>query len=69
MVALSHAFEGQSLMGVMYKIVEGNLPEWPAPYSEDLHGVFQRSAFSLNVIILSGVSPGWECQTDEELDN
>ena len=40
MVALKHAFEGQSLMGVMYKIVESNLPEWPKGYSEDLEDVF-----------------------------
>ena len=29
-------------MGVMYKIVEGNLPEWPATYSQDLKEVFEK---------------------------
>ena len=42
LVTLKHAFEGQSLMGVMYKIVEGDLPNWPEAYSKDLHHVFQR---------------------------
>ena len=42
LVTLKHAFEGQSLMGVMYKIVEGDLPSWPEAYSKDLHRVFQR---------------------------
>lgn len=34
--ALHHAFEGQSLMGVMYKIVEGNIPEIPKKYGNDI---------------------------------
>ena len=38
--SLKHAFEGQSLMGVMYKIVEGSLPEWNKKYSADLKDVF-----------------------------
>ena len=42
MCALKHAFEGQSLMGVMYKIVEGNLPDWPSKYSKDLKGIFEE---------------------------
>ncbi len=42
LVTLKHAFDGQSLMGVMYKIVEGDLPEWPEEYSQDLHHVFRR---------------------------
>ena len=45
LVSQQHAFEGQSLMGVMYKIVEGNLPEWPNKYSKDLHKVFTRYNF------------------------
>ncbi len=45
LVSLKHAFEGQSLMGVMYKIVEGDLPGWPEEYSQDLHHVFQRYRF------------------------
>ena len=39
---LDHAFEGQSLMGVMYKIVEGNLPTWPKKYSTELKKVFEK---------------------------
>ena len=31
--ALQHAFEGQSLMQVMYKIVEGKVPPLPDKYS------------------------------------
>ena len=42
LVALQHAFEGESLMGVMYKIVEGTLPDWPSGYSMDLKAVFIR---------------------------
>ncbi len=45
LVALKHAFEGQSLMGVMYKIVEGGLPDWPEQYSKDLLQVFERYHF------------------------
>ncbi|CAH1779518.1 unnamed protein product, partial [Owenia fusiformis] len=39
--ALSHAFDGQSLMGVMYKIVEGKPPELPENYSKDLGNVYK----------------------------
>lgn len=39
--ALEHAFEGQSLMGVMYKIVEGNQPELPEKYSKQLGKVLK----------------------------
>ncbi len=42
LAALSHAFEGQSLMGVMYKIVEGALPELPEMYSKELGRVFHK---------------------------
>ena len=42
LVALTHAFEGQSLMGIMYKICEGNLPDWPENYSKDLKTVFTK---------------------------
>ncbi len=41
LVALEHAFEGQSLMGVMYQIVEGDLPKWPKAYSPDLESIFK----------------------------
>ena len=32
-------------MGVMYKIVEGGLPDWPEQYSKDLLQVFERYHF------------------------
>ncbi|XP_022106640.1 serine/threonine-protein kinase Nek11-like isoform X2 [Acanthaster planci] len=34
--SLQHAFEGQSLMGVMYKIVEGKIPEIPKKYDSNI---------------------------------
>ncbi|XP_033626029.1 serine/threonine-protein kinase Nek11-like [Asterias rubens] len=34
--SLQHAFEGQSLMGVMYKIVEGKTPEIPKKYEKNI---------------------------------
>lgn len=37
--ALKHAFEGQSLMGVMYKIVEGKTPEIPSPYDKNIQDI------------------------------
>ncbi|XP_064599370.1 serine/threonine-protein kinase Nek11-like [Liolophura sinensis] len=39
--ALDHAFNGQSLMGVMYKIVEGELPSLPSNYPRELDQVFK----------------------------
>ncbi|XP_013411835.1 serine/threonine-protein kinase Nek11 [Lingula anatina] len=39
--ALQHAFEGQSLMGVMYKIVEGTSPQLPDKYCKELQGVLK----------------------------
>lgn len=41
LVHLKHAFDGESMMGVMYKIVEGDIPEWSSKYSNDLKAVFQ----------------------------
>ncbi|XP_071086198.1 serine/threonine-protein kinase Nek11-like [Haliotis cracherodii] len=40
--ALEHAFNGQGLMGVMYKIVEGKPPDLPKKYSRELNTVFQK---------------------------
>ncbi|XP_063951532.1 serine/threonine-protein kinase Nek11-like [Lytechinus pictus] len=37
--ALQHAFEGQSLMGVMYKIVEGKTPEIPNKYDKNIQEI------------------------------
>eukprot|EP00057_Strongylocentrotus_purpuratus_P018476 XP_011672950.1 PREDICTED: serine/threonine-protein kinase Nek11 isoform X2 [Strongylocentrotus purpuratus] len=37
--ALQHAFEGQSLMGVMYKIVEGKTPEIPNQYDKNIQEI------------------------------
>ncbi|XP_033754319.1 serine/threonine-protein kinase Nek11-like isoform X1 [Pecten maximus] len=39
MCTLSHAFDGTSLMGVMYKIVEGELPKLPDRFSKDLNRI------------------------------
>ncbi|XP_071490539.1 uncharacterized protein [Diadema antillarum] len=37
--ALQHAFEGQSLMGVMYKIVEGKTPTIPQQYDKNIQDI------------------------------
>ncbi|KAF6019940.1 NEK11 [Bugula neritina] len=37
-----HAFEGQGLMGVMYKIVEGECPSLPDKYSKNLHSILKK---------------------------
>jgi NIMA (never in mitosis gene a)-related kinase len=42
MCTLQHAFEGQGLMGVMYKIVEGRTPEIPKQYSRDLNNIVRK---------------------------
>ena len=42
MCALQHAFEGQGLMGVMYKIVEGEVPELPRSYSRELNHILKK---------------------------
>lgn len=42
MCTLQHAFEGQGLMGVMYKIVEGKVPELPNTYSKDLNNILKK---------------------------
>ncbi|KAH3768623.1 serine/threonine-protein kinase Nek11-like isoform X1 [Dreissena polymorpha] len=41
MCALDHAFDGKSLMSVMYKIVEGDPPELPSKYSRELSDIFK----------------------------
>lgn len=50
--ALEHAFSGQGLMGVMYRIVEGEPPELPKKYSRELAAVFKRFGFKLLFINL-----------------
>ncbi|XP_070574674.1 serine/threonine-protein kinase Nek11-like isoform X2 [Ptychodera flava] len=40
--ALEHAFEGQSLMGVMYKIVEGKIPKVPDKYDKNIQAVLEK---------------------------
>ncbi|CAF0886112.1 unnamed protein product [Brachionus calyciflorus] len=42
MCTYQHAFEGQGLMGVMYKIVEGKIPELPSCYSKDLNSILKK---------------------------
>lgn len=39
MCALCHAFDGKSLMAVMYKIVEGEPPKLPDQYSNEFSRV------------------------------
>ena len=41
MCSLDHAFDGKSLMAVMYKIVEGEPPDLPSKYSKDLNKVLK----------------------------
>jgi serine/threonine protein kinase len=45
MCTYQHAFEGQGLMGVMYKIVEGRVPELPSTYSRELNGILKKRVF------------------------
>ncbi len=42
MCTLQHAFEGQGLIGIMYKIVEGRVPELPKQYSPDLNLILKK---------------------------
>jgi serine/threonine protein kinase len=42
MCTYEHAFEGQGLMGVMYKIVEGKAPELPNTYSRELNDIVKK---------------------------
>ena len=42
MCTYTHAFEGQGLMGVMYKIVEGRTPEIPSFYSRELNFLVKK---------------------------
>ena len=39
--ALDHAFNGTSLMAVMYKIVEGEPPDLPGNYSKELNRILK----------------------------
>ena len=48
---LQHAFEGQGLMGVMYKIVEGKVPELPNTYSKELGQILKKFASFFFIII------------------
>lgn len=41
MCSLDHAFDGKSLMAVMYKIVEGDPPDLPPKYSRELNQVLK----------------------------
>jgi len=40
LAALRHAFEGTTLMGVMYQIVEVEAPRWPDGYSKALADLY-----------------------------
>ena len=42
MCTFQHAFEGQGLMGVMYKIVEGKTPQLPKTYSLELNALLKK---------------------------
>nr|XP_022343810.1 serine/threonine-protein kinase Nek11-like isoform X1 [Crassostrea virginica] len=41
MCTLNHAFDGKSLMAVMYKIVEGEVPKLPEKFSAELNNVLK----------------------------
>ncbi|XP_034338490.2 serine/threonine-protein kinase Nek11 isoform X3 [Magallana gigas] len=41
MCTLTHAFDGKSLMAVMYKIVEGEVPKLPEKFSSELNNVLK----------------------------
>jgi len=40
LAALRHAFEGTSLMAVMYQIIEADAPKWPDGYSSSLADLY-----------------------------
>lgn len=40
--SLKHAFDGQSLMAVMYKIVTGDIPRLPEMYSSELNDILSK---------------------------
>jgi len=42
LAALKRPFDGLTLMDVMYKITEVGPPPWPAAYSTELEGLFER---------------------------
>lgn len=42
MCTFKHAFEGQGLMGVMYKIIECAVPELPNTYSFELNDILKK---------------------------
>jgi hypothetical protein len=42
LASLKRAFDGKTLMGVLYKITEVSPPAWPDEYSEDLGELFCR---------------------------
>ena len=42
MCTFKHAFEGQGLIGVMYKIMECEVPELPNFYSKELNDLFKK---------------------------
>ena len=56
--ALEHAFEGQSLMGVMYKIVEGECPKLPEQYSSDLYKFLTKYVFLFHTSVGVGSRNG-----------
>lgn len=42
LVTLKRAFDGKTLMGVLYQITEVSAPSWPSDYSDDLADLFYR---------------------------
>lgn len=50
MCTYQHAFEGQGLMGVMYKIVEGKIPELPNYYSKELNLILKKFGCSKKLV-------------------
>ena len=52
LAALCHAFEGTTLMGVMYQIVEVAAPKWPDGYSQALASLYYAYVLEDNSLIV-----------------
>lgn len=50
---MHHAFEGKSLMGVMYQIVEVAAPKFPDSYSNELADLYYAYVFHSNILLHS----------------
>jgi len=59
LAALRHAFEGKTLMGVMYQIVEVAAPNWPEGYSDELANLYYAYVFCSNIYFYLYPFVGW----------